>query len=107
MSKGRPENVALVERLLATTRKGGAGSPQVAWFVGEGERQAYEAAGATDVRESGGLCASRNAALVAAQAAKKFCVQMSDDIHAFTFSHQAKVWVQEEKSCAKQSARRA
>jgi hypothetical protein len=50
------------------------------WFVGEGEGDAYRAAGAKHVVESGGLCRSRNAAIDAAQAHGATCLQMSDDL---------------------------
>jgi hypothetical protein len=39
-----------------------------------------------EVHEGGGLCESRNKALVMAAAAGKFCVQLSDDLSSFTFS---------------------
>jgi hypothetical protein len=50
------------------------------WFVGRGEGDAYTAAGASVVVESGALCRSRNAAIDYAQERKAPCVQLSDDL---------------------------
>lgn len=74
ISKERSENVQMIHAMFTGT------GVTPTWFVGEGEAEKYRAAGATEVQESGGLCASRNAALDAAAAAGKVCVQMSDDI---------------------------
>lgn len=88
VSKGRPANVQAVHALLGTQ------AGKEVWFVGEGEaeRKAYEANGATTVISGGGLCKSRNAALAYAQKRGKFCVQLSDDIHGFTFIHHESEW---------------
>ena len=88
VSKGRPANVQAVHALLGTQ------AGKEVWFVGEGEaeRKSYEANGATTVISGGGLCMSRNAALAYARKQGKFCVQLSDDIHGFTFIHHESEW---------------
>ena len=53
---------------------------QATWYVGHGEEDSYREAGAEDVVESGGLCESRNAALMAAAAKGLYCCQISDDM---------------------------
>lgn len=57
------------------------------WYVGEGDGRAYadaaRAVGAT-VRETGGLCRSRNAALEDARERGAICVQVSDDLRRCT-----------------------
>ena len=63
---------------------------------GAEEVAAYKKAGAKHVVEGGGLCKSRNAAIEYDRERGKFCVQMSDDIHAFTFVHHAEEWIEEE-----------
>jgi hypothetical protein len=56
-------------------------SPQeLIWCVGDGEAEAYRAAGAANVVESGGLVASRNFALDDAFAHGQPCLQTSDDL---------------------------
>lgn len=69
-SSGR---VANVEPLQAIVGK-------ATWFVGDGEGDAYLSAGATKVVESGGLCASRNAALKAGWDRGLPSLIMSDDL---------------------------
>jgi hypothetical protein len=66
---------------------------QLTWYVGEGERAAYEAAGAARVVESGGLCESRNAALVDGWAAGRPVLEMSDDLGSFkqVYSNDGKI----------------
>mmetsp|Transcript_7005 Transcript_7005/g.22077 ORF Transcript_7005/g.22077 Transcript_7005/m.22077 type:complete len:406 (-) Transcript_7005:1303-2520(-) len=73
----RPANVKPMEAKLQGC------SPT--WIVGAGDVEAYKAAGATNVVEGGGLCASRNLALQLAGAAGKPCVQISDDIKSLSF----------------------
>ena len=75
ISKGREANVSHMERMLKA-----GGAEHICWFVGAGEVAAYEAAGASRAVEGGKLCASRNAAIDAARAAHKICVQCSDDL---------------------------
>jgi len=59
-----------------------------AWFVGEGEADAYRAAGAERVTESGGLCVSRNRALDDALAAgARLHLQLSDDLTRLGWAH--------------------
>lgn len=50
------------------------------WIVGAGEKQHYRDAGAEFVVEGGGLCESRNLALVEAENLSVPCVQISDDL---------------------------
>ncbi len=90
ISKARPSNVGLVHELLGSVAK----DADVVWFVGEGaaEREAYRASGARNVVSSGSLCKARNDALRYAKQRGKFCVQLSDDIHGFTFMHQKSEW---------------
>ena len=94
ISKNRPENVAIVNELLGEDKKD---KEDVVWIVGEGaaERDAYRAHGAENVISGGGLCKSRNAALDYAKQRRKYCVQLSDDIHGFTFMHQKCEWHKE------------
>jgi hypothetical protein len=74
ISKGRPDNVPLINSLFA-------GSAQLpTWVVGAGESASYLSQGAAAVLEGGGLCASRNAALALARSSNTFCVQLSDDV---------------------------
>ena len=91
ISKNRPENVAIVNELLGEDKKD---KEDVVWIVGEGaaERGAYRAHGAENVISGGGLCKSRNAALDYAKQRRKYCAQLSDDIHGFTFMHQKCEW---------------
>lgn len=77
VSSGRPANVPAMEAWCAGL------SP--AWFVGDGEGAAYRAAGASAVTESGGLVASRNAALEAADGG--WCVQLSDDLKTLQWAN--------------------
>ncbi len=69
-SSGRPSNVGPMTALV-----GGA-----TWYVGDGEGDAYKAAGARKVVESGGLCESRNAALKAGWDKDMASLIMSDDM---------------------------
>tara|TARA_Y100000593_G_C4300246_1_gene332961 strand:+ start:1573 stop:2298 length:726 start_codon:yes stop_codon:yes gene_type:complete len=50
------------------------------WYVGKGEAGHYRAMGAEYVKESGGLCESRNQLLRDAWALDKPCLQLSDDL---------------------------
>ena len=50
-SKGRPESVDRLRELVAVDVFKG-----LRWFVARGERDAYVAGGAQNVRETGGLC---------------------------------------------------
>lgn len=69
-SSGRAANVGPMSALV-----GGA-----TWYVGDGEGDAYRAAGARKVVESGGLCESRNAALKAGWDKDMASLIMSDDM---------------------------
>lgn len=71
ISHNRPLNVTKLEKLL--------GMP-VTWIVGKGEGKIYRLAGAENVIEGGGLCASRNAALNLAADRNAICIQVSDDL---------------------------
>lgn len=62
-----------------------AGSVPLTWYVGEGEADAYRAAGAEHIVEAGALCAARNAALDAA--GDRDCVQLSDDLRSLGWAH--------------------
>ncbi|KAJ1459926.1 hypothetical protein M885DRAFT_510377 [Pelagophyceae sp. CCMP2097] len=86
ISKGRPSNVEAMEAQLKNAQG-------VTWFVGAGEAKAYRAAGATDVFEGGGLCASRNAALDRAASLGKVCVQLSDDVEGVNFIDAKREWL--------------
>lgn len=72
ISSRRPQNVERYAQL----------NKRAVWYVGEGEGADYAAAGAKHIRESGGLCQSRNAALEEAFAAGRSCLQLSDDLKA-------------------------
>ena len=69
-SSGRPDNVGPTQDIVG----------HATWYVAKGEFAAYEAAGAANVVESGGLCESRNAALKAGWDAGMPSLIMSDDI---------------------------
>ena len=71
ISSGRPGNVKEIEHLVGST---------CVWVVGSGESQSYRNAGARSVIEGGGLCTSRNLALLSAATHGRICVQLSDDI---------------------------
>ncbi len=77
ISKGRPQNVAAMEKLLNFTPT---------WYVGEGETQAYKDAGATFVIEAGGLCQARNKALETAFRTGLYCFQLSDDLKEIKYA---------------------
>jgi len=77
ISAKRPNNVKEMQKKLAGC--------DVTWIVGEGDVEAYTAAGANKCVEGGQLCASRNKALELAKAAGKPCVQISDDIKSISF----------------------
>lgn len=70
ISHARPDNVEAMQALIG----------DATWIVGEGETDAYEAAGAYDVLEGGGLCESRNLALKVAFDNNVPCVELSDDL---------------------------
>ena len=59
---------------------------------GRGGARGVRASGARNVVSSGSLCKARNDALRYAKQRGKFCVQLSDDIHGFTFMHQKSEW---------------
>lgn len=71
ISAGRPDRVAPMLALTAGAR--------LRWYVGNGERAAYEGAGATVIGE-GKLCVARNMALADAFGEGRVCVQVSDDL---------------------------
>lgn len=71
ISKGRWDNVQAVQKLTGKN---------VTWLVANGEKVFYQAMGANNVVEAGGLMAARNQALDMAFANKRICVQLSDDI---------------------------
>jgi hypothetical protein len=85
ISKGRPSNVSTIHALFPSKTR-------PAWIVGEGETAAYQAQGAERVFEGGGLCASRNLAIMLASNENKICVQMSDDISEVKVLHQLDAW---------------
>jgi hypothetical protein len=68
-------------------------SIQPVFIVGAGEADAYIAAGAPQVIEGGGLCASRNRGVAEARAQNKYCVQISDDLKKIHYLLQEKPWV--------------
>jgi hypothetical protein len=72
ISSGRPERVYATESITGAAT----------WYVGYGQGDAYRArAGEQRVKESGGLCASRNAALDDAWNVWNVpCLQISDDL---------------------------
>jgi hypothetical protein len=85
VSKGRPDNVPLImDGILKGT------GADIVWFVGEDDLVAYKALidtyastsakgipfSSVGVKASGGLCASRNAALDHAKGLGKYCVQV-------------------------------
>lgn len=70
VSHARPGNVAPMTQMVGPAT----------WIVGQGEAEAYRAAGAAIVAEGGPLCASRNLALETAFAQDMPCVQLSDDL---------------------------
>ena len=73
ISARRPERVQPMNELVG----------EATWFVAEGEAKVYKEAGAAHVVEAGALCAARNAALDAAFALGKPCIELSDDAKAF------------------------
>ena len=90
ISHARPRNVGPMQALLAPFK--------VYWYVGTGEDTTYANAGAHFVKESGGLCESRNQALDDAFEEGRPCIQVSDDLkgvkvrsgigaQAWTFEH--------------------
>lgn len=70
ISHHRPHNVEFMHSLVGT---------KVTWYVGEGEKQDYEAESATVV-EGGGMTESRNRALEDAWKEGKAAVLLADDI---------------------------
>ncbi len=66
----RSANVAPMQALVG----------EATWLVGEGEAEAYRAAGAAHVVETGKLCPSRNAGLRLAWDAGMPALQLSDDL---------------------------
>lgn len=74
ISHNRSQNVRLLEKVIEC---------QAAWFVGNGEVDAYTNAGASCVFESGGLVDSRNAALHYAWKHDVPCVMVEDDLKGF------------------------
>lgn len=82
ISHMRPDNVKKIEEAV-----GG----EVIWVVGKGEGETYQAHGATNIIEGGGLCESRNAALDHAFAIDHICVQISDDLKRIW-------WLQDKKT---------
>lgn len=77
ISHARTDNVPKMQTLVGH---------DVHWFVGKGEGEAYQKAGARSVIESGGLCESRNSALFHAFVRGETCVQLSDDCRKFEFA---------------------
>ena len=61
-------------------------APDAYWYVAAGDGPSYREAGASNVIESGPLCASRNRALDDAFAEKRACVQLSDDLRGIKFA---------------------
>lgn len=78
ISARRPERVPAMKTIIGNDAH---------WFVANGDGDAYRQNGAANVRESGGLCESRNAALEMAFAAGKPCVQLSDDLKSIKKAH--------------------
>lgn len=70
ISKNRPLNVKKMQHCVGPA----------SWYVGKGEAKIYRAAGATQVVQGGGLCASRNRAIEDAFREGVPCVQVSDDL---------------------------
>ena len=69
-SHNRSESVKDFEKLVG----------KVSWFVGKGEKEDYEKAGATNVIESGGLSESRNAILNEAFKNNHTALMLDDDL---------------------------
>jgi hypothetical protein len=76
-SHGRPNSVKEVTKYMGT---------DCTWYVGKGERRAYEKAGARRVVDSGNLPVSRNVALDDAWRIGCTCVQVSDDLRRFSLA---------------------
>eukprot|EP00939_MAST-03C_sp_MAST-3C-sp1_P002639 g2639.t1 len=89
ISKGRPSNVASIHSLFQGTCK----KHLPTWIVGKGETKDYEANGAVEVVEGGGLCQSRNLAIELAKKANKICVEISDDITRCAVLHSEQPWI--------------
>ncbi len=79
ISAGRPQNVAKMSAIM------GAVADSAHWYVGHGDRSAYESAGARVVAEAT-LCNARNLALGAAFLNGEVCVQVSDDLKKLHFT---------------------
>lgn len=75
ISSGRSKNVPKIRKLFSISTWG-----DVRWFVGKGEREAYEKEGACNVQETPSLPSARNCSLRAAFQMNLPCLQMSDDI---------------------------
>jgi len=70
VSSKRSRNVEKIQKIVG----------ECVWYVGYGEKQSYEDAGALNVIESGKLMQSRNAALDDSFKEGKICIQVSDDL---------------------------
>lgn len=77
VSAGRSGNVPAMQALC--------GDLVPTWYVPEDQAGDYRYAGATEVVSSGGLVASRNAALDAADG--RYCLQLSDDLKRLGWAH--------------------
>lgn len=103
VSKGRPDNVRAMHRMLAAGAREGDAPANVTWVVStEEEVQAYREGGATRVLVGEGLCASRNRAIE--DAAGAWCVQLSDDISGVSLCPDGRVV--QDKTDAKEANRR-
>jgi hypothetical protein len=103
VSKGRPDNVRAMHRMLAAGAREGDAPANVTWVVStEEEVQAYREGGATHVLVGEGLCASRNRAIE--DAAGAWCVQLSDDISGVSLCPDDRVV--QDKTDAKEANRR-
>eukprot|EP00939_MAST-03C_sp_MAST-3C-sp1_P000762 g762.t1 len=100
ISKGRPKNVKRLNALFPR-------HSLPTWIVGTGEAEPYKNAGAFDVVEGGGLCASRNKAIDIAKTKGdgSVCVELSDDICWVHIIHREKWMKPESQSQANELAR--
>lgn len=75
ISHNRPHNVEFMQTLCAPL--------QCHWYVNDGELDAYDKAGAHNVRECGtNICQARNLAIKDAAEANIPCIQISDDLRS-------------------------
>lgn len=77
-SKGRPEVVQRIRQLVSESV-----FKELRWFVGNGDRNMYQEAGAISVKETGDLCHTVQQAIDLANDLKRPVTFMADDVRGF------------------------